>query len=104
LIRLRRRPRLRAVTQFGAQAQLLAVDECEKDNPPKRWRYHGLGPWGSMEDDLFSRLMLNSTTRLLEIKRDTGVQWGLDIIHPPTQETTGLAVGLHKKVGPVLIA
>jgi hypothetical protein len=51
LIRLRRRPRL------------LAVDECEKDNPPKpcasegklrpippkRWRYHGLGPWGSID-------------------------------------------------------
>jgi hypothetical protein len=35
LIRLRRRPRLRAETpgHFGVQAQPMAVDECEEDNP-----------------------------------------------------------------------
>jgi hypothetical protein len=37
LIRLRRRPRLRAETpgHFGVQARPMTVDECGEDNPPK---------------------------------------------------------------------
>ncbi len=60
-IRLRSRRRSKAMAT-ERRPRLLAVDECKKDNPPnpcaqegmlrrippKRWRHHGLCPWGSI--------------------------------------------------------
>jgi hypothetical protein len=83
-IRLRRKPRLRAVTNFGVQARPMAVDAvghslwrrtmnakritlrslvrrrvCFGGFRRRTWRYHGLCPWGSIleEKDLIPLLI-----------------------------------------------
>jgi hypothetical protein len=65
VIRLRRRPRLRAETpgHFGVQARPIAVDECEEDNVPKPCAWEGMLrriPPENMEVPLALRVGLHS--------------------------------------------